>query len=238
MTEMSRIDVHSHFIPDAYRQGVAATGRSDKDSFPMVPWSLDEHLATMAAHAIDASILSISDPGLRLHSSGAQGNELARSVNETSGAIIQAHPARFGAFALLPLPDVAAALDETDDALDRLGLDGVGLFTNYDGVYLGDPRFEPLLANLNERHAVVFVHPTDPPGFNRLSLGLWSPVLEFPFDGSRIYVSSFRTAAERCPFSLPGLRRSSRRNWLWPTWPSGSTPYGVSSHRFSTTWRP
>jgi hypothetical protein len=41
---------------------------------------------------------------------------------------------------------VDAALAELAYALDVLRLDGVGLLTNYRGAYLGDPRFEPLLA--------------------------------------------------------------------------------------------
>jgi predicted TIM-barrel fold metal-dependent hydrolase len=189
MIEISRIDVHSHFIPDDYRQAVAAAGWSDGDHFPMVPWSLDDHISNMAVHGIDASLLSISDPGLRILRAGRAANELARSVNERARAIIKSHPGLFGAFALLPMPDVAAALDEVDDALDRLGLDGIGLLTNYDGIYLGDSRFDALLSKLNERRAMVFVHPTDPPGFRELSIGLVAPALEFRFDTTRCVAS-------------------------------------------------
>ncbi len=204
MTQISRIDVHSHFIPEDYRQAVAATVRgSEVDHFPMVRWSLDQHLANMAAHEIDVSILSISDPGVRLFKSGAAAGDLARSVNETAASIIRSQTKSFGAFALLPMPDVAAALGEVDDALDRLGLDGVGLLTNYDGVYLGDPRFDALLESLDQRHAVVFVHPTEPPGFHALSLGLWAPVLEFPFDTTRCIASMLLASI---PVRFPNIR--------------------------------
>jgi hypothetical protein len=47
-------------------------------------------------------------------------------------------------------------------ALDPLHLDGVVLLSAYDGVCLGDPRFEPLMAALNRR-AYVFVHPASIP---------------------------------------------------------------------------
>jgi predicted TIM-barrel fold metal-dependent hydrolase len=203
MTEISRIDIHSHFIPDNYRRAVAAASWSDTDHFPMVPWSLDGHIANMAAHGIDASILSISDPGLRILHGGGAASELARSVNERARAIIKSHPGLFGAFALLPMPDVAAAIDEVDDALDRLGLDGIGLFTNYDGIYLGDSRFDALLSKLNERCAVVFVHPTDPPGFRELSIGLVAPALEFPFDTTRCVVSLLLASV---PLHFPNIR--------------------------------
>jgi hypothetical protein len=50
------------------------------------------------------------------------------------------HSQRFGAFALLPLPDVKEALAEIAYALDILKLDGVGLHSNNDGAYLGAIR--------------------------------------------------------------------------------------------------
>ena len=203
MSQMSRIDVHSHFIPDNYRRAVEATRTSDSNEFPLDPWSADRHLANMAAYGIDVSMLSISDPGLRNFCSRALARELARSVNETAHTIIQSHPERFGAFALLPMPDVSAALEEAKDALDRLELDGIGLFTNYDGIYLGDPRFDALLELLNERHAAVFVHPTDPPAFEQISVGLWAPALEFPFDTTRCVANMLLA---RVPSRFPNIR--------------------------------
>lgn len=51
-----------------------------------------------------------------------------------------------------------------DRAFGALGADGVILLANYDGTYLGDPVYDPLLSELDRRGAVVFVHPTAPPG--------------------------------------------------------------------------
>ncbi|KAK9915313.1 hypothetical protein WJX75_007468 [Coccomyxa subellipsoidea] len=42
--------------------------------------------------------------------------------------------------------------------------DGVELFANSRGVYLGEPASEPLFAELNRRRAVVFIHPNQLPG--------------------------------------------------------------------------
>lgn len=57
------------------------------------------------------------------------------------------------------MPDLAASITEVAFALDTLRLDGVVLLSAYNGVYLGDPRFDPLMAELNRRRAFVFVHP-------------------------------------------------------------------------------
>jgi len=74
------------------------------------------------------------------------------------------HPGRFGFFATLTQPDVDGALEEARHALDVLGASGVILLTNTHGTYLGDPAHEPLLEELGRRRAVVFVHPSEPPG--------------------------------------------------------------------------
>jgi predicted TIM-barrel fold metal-dependent hydrolase len=85
-------------------------------------------------------------------------------VNEFAAQLVQAHPARFGFFAMLPRPDVDGALEEAVHALDTLHAAGVVLLANTHGHYLGEPDDEPLLAELNRRKAVVFVHPNALPG--------------------------------------------------------------------------
>jgi hypothetical protein len=54
-------------------------------------------------------------------------------------------------------------LTELAYALDILDLDGVVLFTNANGVYLGDAALEPVFEELERRQAVVFVHPNPSP---------------------------------------------------------------------------
>ena len=72
------------------------------------------------------------------------------------------YPDRFKFCAALPLPDVDAAIREAIYALDTLGADGVKLATNSRGQYLGDEALDPLMEVLNERHAVIIIHPHRP----------------------------------------------------------------------------
>ena len=107
---------------------------------------------------------------------------MARRVNEYTANLVSQNGARFGNFATVPLPDVEAAAAEAVYALDHLHADGVVLLSNYDGVYLGDPRFAPLWQVLDSRSAVVFVHPAHP----TVPLpGVPGPLVDYPFDTTR-----------------------------------------------------
>jgi len=179
-----KIDVHAHYIPEVYRNALVAAGRDRPDGIPALPeWS--EALALDAMDRLDVrlAILSISSPGVHFGDPAAA-VALARTVNEAGAHIVRAKPSRFGFFAALPLPEIDAAVTETRYALDRLGADGVCLFTNHDGMYLGDERLEPIYAEVAARKSVVFVHPTSSPQPTE-GLDFAAPMLEFIFETTR-----------------------------------------------------
>ena len=60
-----------------------------------------------------------------------------------------------------------AAIREAKYALDTLKADGIKLATNVQGQYLGAPELDTLFAFLNERKAVVILHPHRPKPVNR-----------------------------------------------------------------------
>jgi predicted TIM-barrel fold metal-dependent hydrolase len=156
---MTRIDMHVHIVPDAYRELSLAPDGSRP--FRGLGASLEGLDLAMIKYEIDAAVISTGPPGAYLGDQG-RANEAARAANEALAAIVRDDPGRFGALALLPLPDVDAALAELTYALDHLKLDGVALLTNTAGVYLGDPSWDVVYAELDRRGAYVFVHPTVP----------------------------------------------------------------------------
>jgi predicted TIM-barrel fold metal-dependent hydrolase len=178
---MTRIDLHAHVVTDAYRELLVAPDGTRPFVPPAPLQALEEN---MARYAIDAAVISIGPPGVYLGDQG-RANELARAANESVAEIVRGDPGRFAGLALLPLPDVDAALAELDHAFDRLDLDGVLLFSNTAGTYLGDPGWEPLYAELDRRGAYVFVHPGMPP--HPAPLGDVHPIwlYEFTFDTTR-----------------------------------------------------
>jgi predicted TIM-barrel fold metal-dependent hydrolase len=193
------VDVQSHFLPDFYVAAMRGAGIEKIDNWNIPQWSVESAIAMMDSFGIAAQILSLSAPGTTFLS-GQPARDLARALNEFAASTIRDHAPRFGAFATLPLPDVDGALAELDYALDSLQLDGVGILTNYSGLYLGQPEFDPIFDELNRRRAVVFVHPVAPPNFAPLGVGLTAPILEYPFDTARMVANLLRSGTiERCP---------------------------------------
>jgi 6-methylsalicylate decarboxylase len=177
------IDVHHHILPDFFWR---ATNEQHGPVGGIAPaqWSPESTISFMDEAKIDVAITSISTPGVHLGDDTAARN-LARRCNEFSAELIQRHPTRLGGFACVPLPDVEGSLRELSFALDVLKLDGVVLFSNARGIYLGDRRFAPLFEELQRRAAVVFVHPTVSPDTAFHQLGSPDSLLDFPVDTSR-----------------------------------------------------
>ena len=88
--------------------------------------------------------------------------EIAHKINEQGAEIVSRAPGNLGFIATLPLPHIHSSIFEARYCLDELHADGIGLMTNYGGVYLGDRRLDELMAELNDRKALVIMHPTQP----------------------------------------------------------------------------
>ncbi len=193
------IDVHQHILPPDYISALASLGITTGGGRPLPEWDVQSTLELMDRHAIATAITSIAEPGIYF-GDRVFTRELARRCNEFSAQLIQQYPQRFGAFAILPLPDVEAALGELEYALDTLKLDGVVLFSNIEGRYPGDPAFDMLFDELNRRKAVIFLHPTIPAINESLKLDLPPFLIEFVFDTTRAVTNLvYSRTLERCP---------------------------------------
>lgn len=160
-----RVDVHTHFVPPFYREII--TARNLTSGGTQVPeWNETTHLGIMAKYNVETSILSISPPSVTFfsHDEAAERRSLARSLNEYAYNLSLRHPGKFQFAATLPLPDVEGAMAEAVYALDSLDAAAILLLGNSNGMYLGNPKLDPLMEVINARNAVVLLHPNVLPG--------------------------------------------------------------------------
>jgi predicted TIM-barrel fold metal-dependent hydrolase len=201
------IDVHGHFATAGYRRALAAVGLHAPDGQRRLPdWEPGIQLELMDRVGIAASLLSISSPGIHFGDDQAAA-ALARELNEEIAELVRARPARFALAACVPLPDVDGALAEVEYAYDELGADAVSLLTNVGGTYLGERAYEPLMAELERREAIVVLHPTTPAAHDLTGFGLPSPMIEFPIDTTRTVFRLILTGV---------VRRYPRIRWIVP----------------------
>ena len=154
------IDVHSHLITSEFVSALESEGKLMDEGFPLPKYDVTEHLRWMDEAGIETSVLTLAAPQ-------PTSAEVVRKTNETAARIKREHPGRFLFCAALPLPDVNAAIEEAKYALDVLKADGIKLATNVNGQYLGAPELDTLFSVLNDRKAVVILHPHRPEPVNR-----------------------------------------------------------------------
>jgi len=176
-----RIDVHHHFAPPEWITAVKGRELLQKAN---TEWTPARSIEDMDEAGVATAVVSITNPGLWFGDHEATRN-LARACNEYGAKLVHERSDRFGLFAVLPMPDVEATLAEIAHAYDTLKADGMHLFTSYGDVWLGNPAFEPVMAELNRRKAVVHVHPTAANCCKNLIPEVKASVLEYGTDTSR-----------------------------------------------------
>ncbi len=124
----------------------------------VLPWSLPETWDVFADNDIGFGMLSNPIPG-GFFRSAAQADTFVTAANESIAELRDEYPDRFGLLAALPMPYVDESLKQVGHAFDTLGADGIVLIPQSGGNYLGTAAYEPLLAELDQRCAVVLVHP-------------------------------------------------------------------------------
>ena len=144
------------YVDGLKRLGIDAVA---EEGFPPPQWSVETQLQFMRDAGMDYSVLSMPTPHT-YHGDAGLAREVTRQVNEDYAVLCRKYPDRFGFVAALPLPDAEGAIEEIVYGMDKLGALGVKVASNSDGVYLGDPRFDSVFAELDRRRALVILHPS------------------------------------------------------------------------------
>lgn len=193
------IDVHAHLYPPAFMELLAAEGPRHGVSltaeapptlcfegirfWKYTPAFHDPalRLRELDRARVDRQVLSLGPP-MMYWADGDLGLRLCRIFNDELAGVVRQHPDRFIGLAAVPLQAVDRALGELDRAVRDLGLAGVAIGSNVQGVQLDDPRLAPFFARAAALDAPIFVHPINPPGHGNIHDYRLDLAVGFPFD--------------------------------------------------------
>jgi predicted TIM-barrel fold metal-dependent hydrolase len=227
-----RIDVHHHFTPPAYLDftrkynmagGTQRRGGQGKAQAKVgartsafAGWTLSEDLDDMDRNGTATALLSLTLPGLWFGKTDDV-RKVARDSNEYAAKLRSDHPGRFGNFAAIYPPDTDGALKEIEYALDTLKAEGIGLYSNYQTIWLGDDSLNPIWEELNRRKAVVYVHPIEAKCCTNLVPNVTDTVIEYGADTTRTIASLIFSGSTT---RFPDIQ------WIW-SHGGGMMPYVI-----------
>ena len=192
------IDFHNHFYPPAYIDAIKKNSSFykvtyDQEGNPVIHSPGDYNIVVpghrlvevrskvLEEAGVDMQVLSFTTPGTIVEPR-ERSIELSKMVNDTLGEIITTNGDQFTALATLPLNAPEACAGEMERAINEVGLKGVMLYSNANGVALADKRFWPLYEKANEMGAVMYIHPTYPVGVEAMEDYMLMPLIGFCFD--------------------------------------------------------
>ncbi|MEI9852370.1 MAG: amidohydrolase family protein [Sphingomonas sp.] len=120
-----------------------------------------QRIAHMDEYGIDRQLLLLTAPGVQVVRPG-EGTPLAREANDIAAQACRDHPGRFSALAAFDPRDVKGSVAEIERAMTRLGLNGAVLNSHFQGRYLDEPDYLPILEALEAHDAALYIHPTAP----------------------------------------------------------------------------
>jgi len=145
---------------------------------------IDERLRDMDRMGVDIQAVCPAPYHYFYFTEPGYGAELAREVNEGIAQLVSLHPDRFIGMGSVPLQDPKLAVRELEYAVKKLGLRGVEINTNVNGMNLTDPRLglEKFFAKANDLGVVIFMHPLGYTQADRLTNHYFNNVIGNPLD--------------------------------------------------------
>ncbi len=189
MTIQNKIDLHTHYLPKGYVAALKKHIAGDPDGWPTPEWQADTTLNFMKQNGIDYSILSLSSPHINFNDK-AETLRLAEESNQLGGELTTKYPKQLGYFATLPFPYEAESVAAVNRAFDQYQALGVTVPTNSRGTYFGSPSLDKVYQALNDRHAIVTLHPNEPSALpENVAPGLPTPLLGFFMDTTMTFMN-------------------------------------------------
>ena len=166
-------DAHSHWIPP---------GVAEYTTFFKRGWSdIDLLLNTLDKSGIEKAVLLYPTSDAHLRMGGW--SEVCAIYNKEISKKVKEHPNRLIGAGILPVDKPEDMVKEVE-RIRELGLSCLSLASSYEGRFLDDESFLPVLEKAEREKLPIFVHSQiiNPIGFERIKDPLLMPVVEYLFD--------------------------------------------------------
>lgn len=187
-TKYNKVDFHVHYLTPTYREFLMKHFGAFPEGFPTPDWSIESQLKSMDENNIVYSLLGMSSP----YFSSTDDDKIKIAVEKNNNEIsemLKGYEDKLGFLAALPLPNIENSLKEIDRALE-LGAKGFTVNTHSGDVYLGNPKLDLVMEKLNDKKAIVAIHPTEATAIPKdVCVGLPIPAMEFFVDTTRTFVN-------------------------------------------------
>jgi len=121
----------------------------------------DRRIAAMDDAGLDVQVISLTSPGLHNLPAG-EATRLQVETNDRIAELVNARPDRFQGFATLATPAPAAAAQELERAVTKLGLNGALVFGRTGERNLDHPDNWPIFEAAASLRAPLYIHPQIP----------------------------------------------------------------------------
>jgi predicted TIM-barrel fold metal-dependent hydrolase len=219
------IALEEHYLDAEVAARFSATDMGPPALRPALDDLGPRRLREMDEAGIDLQVISHGAPALQ-RANDASAVALAQRANDRLRDAVSAHPDRFAAFAALPTAEPAAAADELERCVAKLGFRGAMLHGIAHGRFLDDKRFWPVYERAQALDVPIYIHPATPhpavidayykdyaQAFPGLITAAWGFTVETATQGIRLVLSGLFDAyptlqlilghlGESLPFSL------------------------------------
>lgn len=216
------IDIHTHIMPGTMPNWVKKFGYGDfihveqrnckacmmkgDKLFREVEdncFHAGERLKDMDRTGVDKQVLSTIPVLFNYWAKPEDGWETSRFFNDHIADTVAADSSRFIGIGTVPLQDIDLAIREMERCVQELGMPGLEIGSNINGLNLGEERFWPFYKRAEELGCALFVHPWEMMGEQQMQK-YWLPwLVGMPAETSRAICSLiFSGVMER----FPGLR--------------------------------
>ncbi len=217
---MLKIDVHTHILPENipdWKENFGYGGfiklehhkscrarmlKDDGHFFREIEdncWSAKKRIEECDDFGVDVQVLSTVPVMFNYWTRAADGAETAKFLNDRIAEIVGSFPKRFVGLGTVPMQDAKLAIAELERC-KKIGLIGVQIGTNVNGLNLGEPRFFEFFAACEKLGMAIFVHPWEMMGAKDMPK-YWLPwLVGMPAETSRAICSLiFSGTLEKCP---------------------------------------